>query len=273
MGATTALIGAIGNDPFGHDLVSNLTACGVNAGSVLVRNAAPTGTALILLDAIGQNQIIVAGGANETLSASDMEERANVIRGSRALLAQLEVPLGAVETALALAREAGVMTFLNPAPAQPLDDALLALCDWIIPNEPEASQLTGVNVTGPSGAREAARHLRERSKGANVIVTLGAYGAWIEAGALSRLVPGFAVPVVDTVGAGDTFIGAFAASIASGAEIERAVRFASAAAALAVMRKGAQTGIPTRAEVLEFLQERNLEEGRGAEAVSNLTIP
>jgi len=145
-----------------------------------------------------------------------------------------------------------VLTIFNPAPFAPVPDELLRLCDFIIPNENEASKLTGIEVRDVASAAAAAQHLRERSH-ANVLVTLGANGAWLDTNPFKGHVPAFAVSTVDTVGAGDTFIGAFAVRVAEGASTNEAARFGCAAAAIAVTRRGAQTSIPTRREVEEFL--------------------
>lgn len=252
LGAPAFLIGAVGCDAFGDEMLAGLKASGVNTSGVVRRTEGASGTALIVLDASGQNQIVVAAGANGTLTAADVHRHESHIRASRALLVQLETPLESVTAALRLARAAKVLTILNPAPFIPLADEVLRLCDFVIPNENEASQLTGVAVHDLASASVAAQTIRERSR-ANVLITLGANGVWLATDAFTGHVAAFRVEAVDSVGAGDTFIGAFAVRLAEGAEVREAARFGCAAAAIAVTRRGAQAGQPTRAEVEALL--------------------
>ncbi len=253
LGHAAAILGAVGRDAFGDEMVANLAAAGVDTTGVLRRDDVASGTAMVVLDATGQNQIVVANGANDTLTAAEVEQHAALLRRSRAVVAQLETPLPAVETALRRARECGALAVLNPAPFAPVSDALLRCCDWIIPNENEAAKLTGVAVADVDGAKAAARVIKQRAACPNVIVTLGANGVWLDTPAFTGHLPGFKVRAVDTVGAGDTFIGAFVTRLVEGADAREAARFGCAAAALAVTRRGAQASIPTRAEVEALL--------------------
>ncbi len=253
MGLPVAMIGAVGQDAFGDEMLANLTSSGVDTRGVTRRSDLPSGTAMIVLDASGQNQIVVANGANDTLNAADVELHAKVIRASRCLVVQLETPLPGVTAAIRIATQAGVPVLLNPAPFAPVPDDLLRHCAFIVPNEGEAAKLTGVEVRNVASAAAAARRLRECAPQADVLVTLGANGVWIDAKNFAGHVPGFSVTAVDTVGAGDTFIGAFVARVAESADVREAVRFGCAAAAIAVTRRGAQTSIPTRVEVEQFL--------------------
>jgi ribokinase len=256
MGGVVRMIGAVGDDSFGQELSRELAGAGVDIAGLRVDSEAPTGTAIIVLDPSGQNQIVVAPGANALLSAEDVLKQKQVFAGSRSVVAQLETSIEAVRAALQCARGAGSLTVLNPAPFCPLDDSLLELADWIIPNELEASGLTGIRVSDVESARAAAALLRSRSPRSAVAITLGAQGVWWEAGERTGHVPGFPVQAVDTVGAGDTFIGAFVSGLTRGWTVDGAVRFACAAAAVAVTCPGAQAGIPTRAEVERFLQSQ-----------------
>jgi ribokinase len=248
------LIGAVGRDAFGDEMVRTLFEFQVGTQGVARRADADTGVAFIVVDASGQNQIVVAPGANATLTARDVTHWRRYTTTSRAVITQLETPLPAVEAALRLAREAGALSILNPAPYVPLPDDLLRLCDWIIPNEVEAAQLTGLKVSHPAGTEDAAGKLRERAGGANIAITLGPHGVWVTSPSFSGHVPAPAVNPVDTVGAGDTFIGAFVARLTEGANVQDAARFACAAASLSVTRRGAQTAIPRRDEVETFLR-------------------
>ena len=255
MGAEVTMLGAVGDDAFGREMLGQLSAAGVKTDAIVRREQIASGTAMIAVDAAGQNQIVVAPGANSTLTAADVCRDADLIRQSMALVAQLETPSDAVKTALRLAREAGVVTVLNPAPAIPLPDELLHMCDWIIPNETEAATLSGVEVKSREEAASAARSIRQRSGAKGVAVTLGGQGVWVEHSLFTGHIPAFLVPVLDTVGAGDTFIGAFVTRLAGGAGPREAGIFASAAAAIAVTRRGAQAGIPALGEVEAFLRD------------------
>ena len=256
MGVHCSMLGAVGNDPFGDELIAGLCADGVDVSPVRRIAGTATGVAMITIDAAGQNQIVLAAGANDVLSPDDISRHSRLLRGSRAVIVQLEVPLPAVTAALREARQGGAMTVLNLAPCFALDDEVLGFCDWIIPNEIEAGQLVGRTVRSPEEARLAALELRRRSGGAGIAVTLGAEGVWLETREFSGLIPAFAVRAVDTVAAGDTFIGAFVARLVEGATPVEAARKGCAASAIAVTRPGAQASVPHRAEVEAWLRER-----------------
>ncbi|MDW8395841.1 MAG: ribokinase [Anaerolineae bacterium] len=255
MGTPVKILGCVGADAFGDASLDSLRRVGVDVSLVLQRETTPTGVAVILLDASGQNEIVVAPGANTTLTAEEIRSAAPSLRTARAVVTQLETTPEATQAALALARAMGVLSVLNPAPAQPVGDEVIALCDFLIPNESEASQLSGLAVRDLPSAEQAAAVLRGRGA-RNVIVTLGANGAWVETEAWRGHIPAFSVPAVDTVAAGDVFIGAFVVRLLEGAPMPEAVRFGCAAAAIAVSRPGSQPSVPTRAEVDAFLAER-----------------
>ena len=254
MGAKVTMIGAVGDDPFGAEMVANLEAAGVATAAILRRKRADSGTALIVVDTSGQNQIVVAPGANATLSVEDIRRQKRLFDRSRAVIAQLETPLPAVEAALRFGRAARCLTVLNPAPGAPLPSRLLRRCDWIVLNETEAELLTGVPIKGLRKAALAAQSLRRLAGGASIALTLGARGAWLHSTSFTGHVPGSVVRAVDAVGAGDTFIGAFVTRLMEGAAPRDAARFACAAAAIAVTRRGAQSAIPGRREVNAFLE-------------------
>lgn len=256
MGVHCSMLGAVGNDPFGDELIAGLGADGVDVSAVRRIAETATGVAMITIDAAGQNQIVLAPGANDVLSPDDISRHSRLLRGSRAVIAQLEIPVATVTAALREARQGGALAVLNPAPCVALDDEVLGLCDWIIPNEIEAGQLVGRTVRSPEEARLAALELRRRSDGAGIAVTLGAEGVWLETREFSGLISAFAVRAVDTVAAGDTFIGAFVARLVEGATPVEAARMGCAAAAIAVTRPGAQASVPHRAEVEARLRER-----------------
>ncbi len=260
MGFPVTMIGAVGDDSFGNEMVEGLAEVGVDVSSILRRAEAASGTALITVDSLGQNQIVLASGANETLSEDDIAAALGDWGECRALLLQLEIPLATVGAAIHRARSAGVPVFLNTAPCLDLPEGLLRQCDWIIANEQEATRLTGLAVTAPAEAGFAATALRQQAPDSGIVITLGPAGAWIDSPAYTGHVPGFEVETVDSVGAGDTWIGAFVTQLLEGNPVFKAARFAHLAAALAVTRQGAQNSIPSRAEVesdprADFLSE------------------
>lgn len=256
LGTPCAMLGAVGTDIFGDEMLANLGDAGVDVTRVKRCPDLASGSAMIVVDAAGQNQIVVAPGANASINTLTLREHTDLFRRSRAVVVQLETPLDVVAEALRLARDSGALTVLNPAPFVPGCDVLLPLCDWVIPNEHEAARLTGIEVKSVESARAAAQRLRQRHPSLQVVLTLGANGAWLESAARSAHVPALEVKAIDTVGAGDTFVGALVSRLVSGAGPLDAVEFACAAAALAVTRRGAQAGIPTGREVESFLAGR-----------------
>ena len=209
-----------------------------------------TGAAFIFLEAAtGNNAIIVASGAGGRIAPADLEARAELIRSAAVFVTQLEQPIPAARRGLEIARAAGVTTILNPAPAAALDDAMLALCDFITPNETEAETLTGLPVTTLAEAEKAADALMARGVGA-VIVTLGSKGALYRDRTRSVHVPVISAgPVVETTGAGDAFNGGFAVALSEGKDVVEAVRFGCATAGISVTRAGAAPAMPSRAEI------------------------
>jgi ribokinase len=255
LGAQVEMVGRVGADGFGNDLLANLHAVGVDTTHVKQDSEASSGVALIVVDAKGQNTIVVASGANMGLTEEDVNAAASAFEGAAAILLQLESPLPVVACAASLARERGVHVILNPAPARLLDADMLALVDYLIPNESEATLLTGIKVRDSRSRKRAAGKLLKQGVGA-VILTLGDRGALLVNGDGAIRVPAFRVKAVDTTAAGDAFVGAFGVALAEGQSPVEAMRFASAAAAISVTREGAQPSMPTRAEVEAFLVEQ-----------------
>lgn len=251
------MIGRVGYDVFADHLKASLSAAGVDTSAVYATRSQPTGVALIWVDRTGQNSIVVASGANHALAAADVEAMRRVFRGASHALFQLESPLDTVAAALRLAREEGLVTVLDPAPAQALDQALLASVDILTPNEGEALLLLGrpaARVT-LAEAPELASALLALGPRA-VVLKLGDRGCFYADGRERIHMPAFAVEARDATAAGDTFNGALAVALAEGQGMEASLRFACAAAALSVTRPGAQSSIPTRAEAESFLAER-----------------
>jgi ribokinase len=248
------MIGRVGYDLFADHLKASLSAAGVDVAAVHASRAHPTGVALIWVDRAGQNSIVVAPGANGDLAAADVEAMRRVFQGAKVALFQLETPLETVAAGMKLARQEGLTTILDPAPAQPLAGDLLAQVDVLTPNESEALMLLGQNPRRVSLEEAPAIARQVRTLGvAVVILKLGDQGCYYASPDVETHVPGFRVPVRDATAAGDTFNGALAVAMAEQKPVKEALRFASAAAALSVTRLGAQASIPSRAEVDEFL--------------------
>lgn len=257
LGAQTAMIGRVGNDTFGSALLQSLRTVGVNTSLVQTSDKFPTGLALITVEDSGQNTIVVEAGANGTLSPDDIRQFATQISTARLLLLQLEVPLPAVQAAITIARNHNVPVMLNPAPV-PASVTLpeeLWQADWTCPNETEAALLTGIELHSAATARAAAMKLAHRCSG-SVLVTLGSRGVLLATPHDCLHAAPFQIQSVDATAAGDAFAAAFAVSIAAGENSRDAVRFASAAGAIAASRAGASTSLPNRNDVERLLAQQ-----------------
>ncbi|VWD11861.1 ribokinase [Burkholderia lata] len=248
LGASVAMIGCVGDDAFGARLHDALAAEGIDVAHLDRIGGTSTGVATITVDEGGANSIVVVPGANARLDANRIDAAREAIAGAAMLVCQLEVPVTTVVRAIACASSHHTPVLLNPAPAQPLFDALLARVDYLVVNENEAESLTGIAVGDDASAVRAADALRAKGVG-NVLVTLGARGVCWRGGAGNGRLPAMPVAAVDTTAAGDTFVGGFAAARAGGASMDDAIGFGQRAAAISVTRYGAQTSIPTRDEV------------------------
>ena len=240
-------IAKVGDDLFGRETAANMKRDNVDAKLIVDKKNA-SGTALILVDANGQNMISVALGANGTLSPKDIAPYKKDIENAAALLMQLETPVETVATAAKWAHAAGVTVVLNPAPAKKLSSALLKCVDWLTPNETEAEILSGVKVTDAKSAAKAVAALKRKGV-KQVLITMGPKGVYC--GDCGTLFPCRKVKAVDCVAAGDTFNGAFVVAIAEGKSVAEAIDFAQKAAAISVTRPGAQSSVPFRCEVEE----------------------
>lgn len=248
LGAGVSIVGCVGDDLFGRQLLDGLREEGVDTRAVRVDRGTPSGVALITVDPAGHNTIVVAPGANRRLTAADVDAARQAIAEADVLLAQLEVPVEAVLQAARIARARGRPLVLDPAPAAPLPDELYENVSVINPNEGEAQRLTGIAVDDEAGVRAAAELLLARGCGA-VVIKVGEKGAFVAAGTMREMVQGVAVAAVDTTAAGDAFAGALAVALAEGRDTIAAARFANVVGALSVTRMGAQPSMPTRDEV------------------------
>ncbi|NQW22887.1 MAG: ribokinase [SAR202 cluster bacterium] len=255
MGARSAMVGRVGGDIFGPQLLDGLSAAGVDVTGVGINPEVSSGIAVIGVDETAQNCITQVLGANDTCGPAEAAAVRRALPGASALLLQLEV---SIELSLAVARDAksqGVMVMLDPGPVRPVPDELFGLCDVITPNETEAQALVGFPVTGPESAAKAASALLERGVGA-VVVKLGAQGAYFANQGTNGTVSPFDVAAVDSVAAGDAFNGALAVSLAEGKDLSAAVVIASAAGALAVTKSGAQDSMPERQQVEDLVRNQ-----------------
>lgn len=252
-GAKVSFISRLGRDAFGDIALNTWKADGI-IPRVALSDVDPTGAAYIFVsDETGDNAIIVVPGAAGAISPDDVEAAADAITSAQVFVTQLEQPLAAALRGLEIAKAAGVTTLFNPAPAAPLPDAIYPLCDYIIPNESECTALTGLAVTTLDDARKAGDALLAKGAGA-ALITLGARGALLHNTTQSVLVPSFnAGKVVETAGAGDSFVGAFATALADGVSPEDAARFGCAAASISVTRPGTAPAMPARAEIEALL--------------------
>ena len=252
LGAEVTLVGSVGADPFGEMLLAATENEHIDSRFVTKRTDTGTGVATIVIEPDGDNSIIVVPRANMALTTADIDAAADTIADADVLLLQLETPVAASEHAAEIAKAHGTMVILNPAPAQPLPDSLLAYVDILTPNQSEAELLSGMRVSNDEETHNAAEVLRARmvdTATAAVVLTLGEQGALILTATISERVSALSVDAVDTTGAGDAFCGALATALASGKTLHTAIAFANAAGAAAVTVVGATPSMPTRAKV------------------------
>ncbi|MGR4051417.1 ribokinase [Kosakonia cowanii] len=254
-GADIAFIACTGDDDTGARVRKQLASDNIDVAPVSVVAGESTGVALIFVNGEGENVIGIHAGANAALSTERVAEQQTLITAASALLMQLESPVESVLAAARIAQQHNTTVALNPAPARQLSDELLALVDIITPNETEAEKLTGIAVTSDDDAARAARVLHDKGI-RTVIITLGSRGVWASVNGEGTRVPGFKVKAIDTIAAGDTFNGALMTALLEKKPLDEAIRFAHAAAAIAVTRKGAQPSVPWRNEIDDFLAQQ-----------------
>lgn len=254
-GADISFIACVGDDDIGERVRKQLASDQIDTRPVEAIKDATTGVALIFVNAEGENVIGIDAGANNAVTPEYLERYKQQVIEASALLMQLESPLDTVIAAAKIAKEHDTQVILNPAPACELPDELLSRVDIITPNETEAEKLTGINVGNNEDAARAAKALHDKGI-ATVIITLGSKGVWLSQNGEGKLVAGFRVKAVDTIAAGDTFNGALVTALLEGKQMDSAVRFAHAAAAIAVTRPGAQPSVPWRKEIDDFLAQQ-----------------
>ncbi|MBI5116658.1 ribokinase [Candidatus Poribacteria bacterium] len=257
LGAPVCFVGCVGDDSFGREMIANMSGEEIDTSHVRVVNGCPSGTAMIIVDSGGQNQIVVAPGANHKVEPSDIDAAEEVIARASVLVTQFEMPPETLSRAMSLAVRHKVPVILNPAPAMTGGpaDSMLKQVDILVPNETEAEALTGVKHDA-ADFEESAIHILAAKGARTVIITLGEKGSVIADSGNVMRIPAFPVRVEDTTAAGDAYVGALAAGRGFFANLKSLARFASAVAALVVTKKGAQTSIPSREEVDEFLVDR-----------------
>ncbi len=246
--AQVAFVAKVGADVFGQQAVNGFQAEGINTDYILADAAHPSGVALINVDAAGENCITVAPGANAHLQPSETDAALQSVGGDTLVLLQLEIPLPTVEHVVEQAARRGLRVILNPAPAQALPSTLFPDLFLITPNETEAELLTGIRVTDLQSAEQAALKLH-RMGVSNVVITLGAKGAYLHTGIEGHLIPTAIVNAVDSTAAGDCFNGALAVGLSEGQSLPDAIAFACKAASISVTRLGAQASMPHRTEL------------------------
>lgn len=254
-GASIAFIACTGDDDTGERIRKQLVSDNIDVEPVSTIAGESTGVALIFVNGEGENVIGIHAGANAALSPALVEAQQERIAQASALLMQLESPIESVLAAAKIAHQHQTRVALNPAPARELPDELLTLVDIITPNETEAEKLTGIAVKNDDDAAKAAQALHNKGI-KTVIITLGSRGVWASVEGKGQRVPGFKVEAVDTIAAGDTFNGALITALLEEKPLADAIRFAHAAAAIAVTRKGAQPSVPWREEIDLFLRQQ-----------------
>jgi ribokinase len=253
LGADVKLVARIGGDVFGESSLANFRSVGVDTQYVITDSSAPSGVALITVDARGENAIVVAPGANNHLVPEDVDRASDAIRQADAVVLQLEIPAETVAHTIELAHRAGVRIVLNPAPIRPMSRDLLRQVDVLVPNQHEAAELLGRAGEGESiDAPTAARELLAMGSG-YVVITLGGRGAYVAAAGVNEFVDPMKVTPVDTTAAGDAFTASLVCALAEGRGLLEAARFATRVAAIVVTRMGAQPSMPTRAEAESYV--------------------
>lgn len=251
LGGNTVFIGKVGDDQFGHSTVEMLRGENIDVSALGVSADAPSGVAIITtLTTTGENSIVLDAGANAQLSAADVQQAERLFSDASIVLMQLETPVEALVEAAALGKKYGAYVVLNPAPApqEPLPEALLKNVDLLIPNETEASYISGVEVKSIDDIPQAMDEIQKLGV-KDVIITVGSKGVCARINGELIQVPAFKVKAVDTTAAGDTFCGALCVALSEGKSLPDAILFGNKAASISVTRRGAQMSMPHLSEV------------------------
>jgi ribokinase len=243
LGGDVGFIGSIGDDDFGRSIKKSLLESGVDTARLCVRPNSATGVALIFSEACGENMIVIAAGANDFLLPADIDAAADAIAEASIIVCQFESPVATIERLVTVAKLSGVPVLLNPAPARRMADEMVDGIRFLVPNRQELAHLTGLPTRTLADVEAAAKALLVRGA-ESVIVTLGREGVLRASVAGARVFPAPIVEAVDTTGAGDTFVGGFAAEWCRTSDVDAAISFAQRAAAYSVTGRGAQASMP-----------------------------
>lgn len=254
-GGDVSFISCVGNDLFGANMIKSFHQDGIDVDYLYQEKDVATGSALILVNKMGENSIAIAPGANEKLLPSHIDSARILLSSAEIILLQLEIPFETVEYVIELASRLGKKVLLNPAPARPLDDSLIRKLFVLCLNETETEYLTGKALEMEEDIKEAAQMLLQKGPKI-VIITLGVQGAYVASRKLQLMIPGFSVNAVDTTAAGDVFCGTLAVALSNELPLPNAVKFAHAAAALSTMQMGAQPSAPKLQEIRSLLTEK-----------------
>ena len=261
MGAETVMAGRVGQDEFGHHLKQSLEKVGVDISNVIEDDDEKTGIALVMVLNNGNNAILVAAGANGRVSYRDVDRWLPVIKGSDAVLLQLEIPMLVNEYIVKKCCDFPSLLILDAGPAMKCSSEVISGVDILSPNEIEAEMMTGIRVNSLDSAKKAALRLLEIGA-KKVVLKLGDQGSLFARENEIIHFPGIKVKAVDSTAAGDVFMGALAVKLAEGEGIHQSIKFANIAGALSTTRMGAQPSIPNREEIEIFFQENSIEENK-----------
>lgn len=257
LGKKVNMIGAIGIDLYGETMIKSMKENKLNTSYIKRVRESSTGCAIITIDHTAENTMLVVKGANDDLTANDIQDAFAKINNSKVLLVQMEIPEEAVIESMIQARNKGMFVVLDPAPADGITERALQYADLIVPNKQETKQLTGIEVSDLDSAHQAAEYFN-RMGVKNSIIKMGDKGALVYESGKTEYIEAIRVTAVDTVGAGDSFAGALASALADGTDLVTAARFANIVASLKVTKQGAQAGVPTIEKVNEFCVERGI---------------
>lgn len=255
LGAPVCWLSKVGElDRYKDMILDGVKKVGIDTSAVEETAGVFCGAGYVMINSeTGQNCIIVLHGANKEITPAYIDAHKEKILGAKICMAEFQIPVETAKYALAMAKENGVTTLCNPAPAAAIDDDFLSVIDIITPNEVEARDITGIEVADEKGAAKAAEYFHSRGV-KNVVITMGSRGAYVSENGRTKMIPSYQVKAIDTSGAGDCFNGALAYALHEGADLFAAAEYANAAAAVSVCRKGTMDSMPTKEDIEAFLQ-------------------